>query len=285
MKPAPFHYHAPATIAEAVATLAHHSADAKVLAGGQSLVPVMAFRLARPGQIIDINGIAELDYIRTENGKLHIGALARHAAFHQPVEPGPLGRLLATVVQSIAHLPIRTRGTFCGSLAHADASSEWCATAATLDAEIVLVSARGRRVVTASDYFKGFLVTDRADDELIVEVLLPLLAPGIRFGFEEFSRRAGDYALGLCLAVLKVDSRGMVEEARIGIGGAEPFSRRILQAEAALLGQPLDKAACARAAQTAAAAVDPMSDMQGDPEYRRDLVRAMTRRALEKCLA
>ena len=285
MKPAPFHYHAPATVAEAVGTLARHSADAKVLAGGQSLVPVMAFRLARPGQIIDINGIGELDYVRVENGELRIGALARHAAFHEAVEPGPLGRLLATVVQSIAHLPIRTRGTFCGSIAHADASSEWCATAATLDAEIVLLSARGRRVVKAADYFKGFLVTDRADDELIVEARLPLLASGTRFGFEEFSRRAGDYALGLCVAVLKLDTSGIVEEARIGIGGAEPFPRRIPEAEAALLGRPLDKAGCLRAAQAAAAAVDPMSDMQADPEYRRDLVRAMTRRALEKCMA
>lgn len=285
MKPPLFVYHRAESVDEVIALLAEHADEAKVLAGGQSLVPVMAFRLARPGQIIDINGIGELDYVRVENGELRIGALARHAAFHEAVEPGPLGRLLATVVQSIAHLPIRTRGTFCGSIAHADASSEWCATAATLDAEIVLLSARGRRVVKAADYFKGFLVTDRADDELIVEARLPLLAPGTRFGFEEFSRRAGDYALGLCVAVLKLDTSGIVEEARIGIGGAEPFPRRISEAEAALLGRPLDKAACARAALAAAAAVDPMNDMQADPEYRRDLVRAMTRRALEKCMA
>lgn len=284
MKPAPFHYHAPSTVAEATAMLARYGGDAKVLAGGQSLVPVMAFRLARPGQIVDINGIGALDYVRSEGGKLAIGALARHAAFHEPVEPGVVGRLLSTVVHSIAHLPIRMRGTFCGSLAHADASSEWCATAATLDAEIVLDSERGQRVVKAADYFKGFLVTDRADDELIVEARLPLLAPGTRFGFEEFSRRAGDYALGLALAVVRVEG-GTVAEARIGVGGAEPFPRRIAEAERAIIGQPLDKAACARAADAAAKAVDPMSDLQADPEYRRDLVRAMVRRALEKCIA
>lgn len=283
MKPAPFHYHAPRTTAEAVATLARLGADAKVLAGGQSLVPVMAFRLARPAHLVDINGIDELDFVRAEGGRLRIGARTRHAAFHARVEPGVLGQLLATVVHSIAHYPIRMRGTFCGSLAHADASSEWCATAATLDAEIVLASARGQRTVEAAQWFKGFLVTDRADDELVVEARLPLLPPGTRFGFEEFSRRAGDYALGLGLAVLRLDGSKVVE-ARIGVGGAEPFPRRIREAEAVLVGQPLDKAACRRAAQAAARAVDPLSDTQADPDYRRDLVLAMVRRALEKCL-
>jgi carbon-monoxide dehydrogenase medium subunit len=282
MKPAPFHYHAPRTTAEAVAVLARHGTDAKVLAGGQSLVPVMAFRLARPGHLVDINGIDDLDYVRTEGGRLLIGARTRHARFHEPVEPGTLGKLLSTVVQSIAHLPIRMRGTFCGSLAHADASSEWCAVAATLDAGIVLESARGRRTVKASDWFKGFLVTDRADDELVIEAQLPLLPADARCGFAEFSRRAGDYALGLCVAVVRIES-GRVTEARIGVGGAEPFPRRIPQAEAALIGQPLDEAACRRAAEAAASAVDPMSDVQADPEYRRDLVLAMVRRALEQC--
>lgn len=283
MKPAPFEYHAPRTIADAVTALARLGPDAKVLAGGQSLVPVMAFRLARPAHLVDINGIDELDYVRCESGRLLIGARTRHARFHTAVETGPLGQLLAIVAQSIAHLPIRMRGTFCGSLAHADASSEWCACAATLDGEIVLESARGRRIVKAADWFKGFLVTDRADDELIVEARLPLLQADARFGFEEFSRRAGDYALGLCLAVVRIDG-GKVTEARIGVGGAEPFPRRIPEAEAAIIGQPLDKAACRRAAEAAAKAVDPMSDVQADPEYRRDLVLAMVRRALEKCL-
>ena len=284
MKPAPFAYHAPRTIAEAVATLALHAADAKVLAGGQSLVPVMAFRLARPAHLIDINGIDELDYVRTDGGRLRIGARTRHAAFHEPVEPGQLGALLSTVVRDIAHLPIRMRGTFCGSLAHADAASEWCTVAATLDAEITMRSARGTRVVKAADYFRGFLMTDRADDELITEASLPLLPAGVRFGFEEFSRRAGDYALSMALAVIGLDG-GKVAVARIGVGGAESFPRRIAEAEAALAGKPLDTATCLAAADAAARAVDPMSDVQADPEYRRDLVRAMVRRACERCIA
>ena len=284
MKPASFTYHAPKTVAEAVAALAQHQDDVKVLAGGQSLVPVMAFRLARPAHLVDINGIDELDYVTAKGGRLHIGARVRHARFHDLVEPGPLGQLLAGVVRNIAHWPIRMRGTFCGSLAHADASSEWCCTAATLDAEVLLQSARGKRVVKAADYFKGFLTTDKADDELIVEASLPLLTPGTRFGFEEFSRRAGDYALSMCLAVIRLES-GKVAEARIGVGGAEPFPRRIGDAEAVLIGKPLDKAQSGKAAEAAAAAVDPLNDVQAAPEYRRDLVRAMVRRALEKCIA
>lgn len=283
MKSAAFHYHAPGTLAEAVALLARYGGDAKVLAGGQSLVPVMAFRLARPGQIVDINGIGALDYVRVDAGRLRIGACARHAAFHRPVEPGVLGALLSTVVRSIAHLPIRMRGTFCGSVAHADASSEWCTVAATLGAEITLESARGRRIVQAADYFKGFLVTDRADDEIVVEASLPLLPQDTRFGFEEFSRRAGDYALSMCLAVVRLEG-GRVLEARVGVGGAEPFPRRLTEAEAVLVGKPLDKPACRAAAEIAARSVDPMGDTQADPEYRRDLVLAMVRRALEKCL-
>src|SRR5262249_40606708 len=180
MKPAAFIYHAPRTIAEATALLAEHSGDAKVLAGGQSLVPVMAFRLARPGHLVDINGIDALDYVKVEGGRLRIGACSRHAAFHRPVEPGALGALLSLVSRHIAHPPIRVRGTFCGSLAHADASSEWCAVAATLDAEITLASSRGQRVVRADDYFTGFLMTTRADDELVVEASLPLLPAGTR---------------------------------------------------------------------------------------------------------
>jgi aerobic carbon-monoxide dehydrogenase medium subunit len=222
--------------------------------------------------------------VRVENGRLRIGARTRHSAFHKQVEPGVLGALLTTVVHHIAHWPIRMRGTFCGSLAHADASSEWCLAAATLQAEIVLASARGRRTVQAVDYFTGFLTTDRADDELLVEASLPLLAAGTRFGFEEFSRRAGDYALSMSLAVVRTDG-GTVVEARIGVGGAEPLPRRIAEAEAAIVGKPLDVAAALRAAEAAAAAVDPMHDVQADPEYRRDLVRAMVRRALERCIA
>src|SRR6266849_4798596 len=175
MKPAPFRYHAPKTIEEAVETLAEvASEDGRVLAGGQSLVPIMAFRLARPAHLVDINGVEALRRLAGEGERLCIGACVRHAAFHHPVADGPLGRLLATVVRHIAHYPIRTRGTFCGSIAHADPASEWCLVAATLDAEMVAVSARGTRTIAAAEFFGGIMTTALTEDELLAEVRLPI---------------------------------------------------------------------------------------------------------------
>src|SRR6516164_2570418 len=227
MKPAPFRYHAPKTIVEAVETLAEVAPeDGRVLAGGQSLVPIMAFRLARPAHLVDINGIESLASLAVADGKLAIGACVRHSAFYAPVAEGPLGRLLATVVRHIAHHPIRTRGTFCGSIAHADPASEWCMIAATIDAEMILRSIRGTRTVAAKDFFAGIMTTAREDDELLTEVRLPLLPPATRFGFCEFSRRAGDFALGMALAAYRVED-GAIVEPRIGSGGAEARPRRI----------------------------------------------------------
>src|SRR4029078_2684078 len=161
MKPTPFQYHAPKTIAETLDLLAQHGPDdGRVLAGGQIFVRTMPFRLARPKHLVDINGVAGLDRLVVENGRLCIGAGIRHSAFEKPVEDGPLGRLLASVVRHIAHHPIRTRGTFCGSIAHADPASEWCAVAAALDAEMVIDSKRGGpRTILAKDFFKGIMST------------------------------------------------------------------------------------------------------------------------------
>jgi carbon-monoxide dehydrogenase medium subunit len=281
MKPAIFAYHAPKTLAEAVAVLAEvASDDGRILAGGQSLVPIMAFRLAKPAHLVDINGIKELDRIAVEGGKLHIGACVRHAAFYQPVCDGPLGRLLATVVRSIAHHPIRTRGTFCGSVAHADPASEWCAVAATLDAEMVAQSKRGTRIIAAKDYFEGIMTTALQEDELLVEVRLPMLPADTRVGFQEFARRAGDFALSMAVVTHRVVN-GVIAEARVGIGGAETHPRRIAEAEAALNGKPPGASAFEAAAEAAAAAIDPLEDIHTNADYRRDLVRAMARRALD----
>ena len=227
MKPAPFVYHAPKTVDDAVAKLAELSPlDGRVLAGGQSLVPMMAFRMARPAHLIDINAIDGLDRLAVDADRLSIAACVRHAAFHRPVVAGPTGALLAAVVSNIAHYPIRLRGTFCGSLAHADPASEWCLTAVTLGAEIVAVSSRGRRVIAADHYFEGMMVTALADDELLLEARIPLLAPNARFGFYEFSRRAGDYAIAMALTTFALQD-GVIVEPRLGLGGAEGRPRRI----------------------------------------------------------
>src|SRR4051794_9929918 len=184
MKVAPFRYHAPQTIDEAVSLLAEVAPlDGRILAGGQSLVPTMAFRLARPAHLVDINGVESLNRLAVEGDKLCIGACVRHVAFQRPVVDGPLGKLLAKVGRHIAHYPIRTRGTFCGSLAFADPASEWCAVAVALGAEMVAKSTRGTRIITAQDFFQGIMTTALADDELLAEVRLPLLSAGTRFGF------------------------------------------------------------------------------------------------------
>ncbi len=284
MKPAPFARHVPHTIDEAVAALARYAPDdGRIVAGGQSLVPIMAFRMARPNHLIDINEIDELKLIAVVDGVLSIGACVRHAAFHKPVVDGPLGHLLSYVVRHIAHYPIRTRGTFCGSLAHADPASEWCLVAATLDAELIARSERGERRITASDFLAGIMSTSLAEDELLTHVRLPLLADETKFGFYEFSRRAGDFAMASALVTYRLEN-GVIADARVGIGGAEDRPRRIIEAEAALNGHVPEDRLFRAAADAAAEAVDPLDDIQTSAEYRRDLVRAVTRRALEHSL-
>jgi carbon-monoxide dehydrogenase medium subunit len=285
MKASQFRYHAPKTVDEAVATLADVAPhDGRVLAGGQSLVPIMAFRLARPAHLVDINGIDSLNRISVEDDKLCVGACVRHAAFSRPIVEGALGKLLSTVVQYIAHYPIRARGTFCGSIAHADPSSEWCTVAIALDAEMVVRSVRGQRIISARDFFTGMMTTSLREDELLIEVRLPLLTRDTCFGFDEFSRRAGDFALAMALTLYRVEE-GRIIEPRVAIGGAEPRPRRILNAEQTLEGRVPALVSFTSAADQAASAIEPMEDVQTSEEYRRDLVRTMTLRALERSIA
>ncbi|HWK44188.1 MAG TPA: FAD binding domain-containing protein [Stellaceae bacterium] len=283
MKPAPFTYHAPHDLTEAVGLLASLGDDGRILAGGQSLVPTMAFRLALPEHLIDINGIAGLDYLDVSDGVLRIGPLVRHAAFHRPVLAGPLGGLLSFVVRHIAHYPIRTRGTFCGSLAHADPAAEWGLVAATLDASVTARSERGERVVPVAQLFEWIMTTTLADDEMLVEARLPVLAPATRWGFYEFNRRAGDYAMAMALVAFEVTENRIVAP-RLGMGGVEGFPRRLAEVEAVLSGRAPNPVLFREAAEAAAAAVDPLEDAQIDLTYRRDLVRAVTERALQRAM-
>ncbi|HMF23373.1 MAG TPA: FAD binding domain-containing protein [Pseudolabrys sp.] len=284
MKPAPFIRHVPKTLDEAIRILAKVAPqDGRVLAGGQSLVPIMAFRLAKPAHLVDINEVADLDKITNDGKALSIGACARHAAFNKSVVDNPLGQLLSVVARHIAHYPIRVRGTFCGSLAHADPASEWCLVAATLDATLVARSTRGERLIAAKDFFAGIMSTALAEDELLAEVRLPLLSNDTKFGFNEFSRRAGDFAMAASLVTYRLQT-GKIVDARVGLGGAEDCPRRIAQAEAALNGKTPGDGSFRAAAEAAAKAIDPLEDHQTNAEYRRDLVRAVVRRALEATL-
>jgi aerobic carbon-monoxide dehydrogenase medium subunit len=285
MKPAAFRYHAPKTVDEAVALLAEVAGDdGRILAGGQSLVPTMAFRLAKPSHLVDINGVTALNRLTVAGGKLCIGACVRHAAFHKPVCDGPLGKLLTDVVHHIAHYPIRNRGTFCGSLAHADPASEWCLVLAALDGEVLAKSARGERVIAARDFFKGIMTTALRDDELLVEARLPILSADTRCGFYEFNRRAGDFALAMAIGTYRLDGGKMIEP-RLAVGAAEVKPRRIAQAERALAGAVPGDTSFRAAAAAATAAIDPMEDIINSAEFRRDLVLAVTRRALERAAA
>jgi carbon-monoxide dehydrogenase medium subunit len=284
VKPAAFDYFRPASLSEALALLAGYKDDGKILAGGQSLVPAMNFRLARPSVLIDINDLRELDYLRANSDALHIGALTRHAAFHRPVVEGPLGALLSKVVRHIAHYPIRQRGTFAGSLAHADPASEWCLVATTLDAGILARSERGERLIAAGDFFKGTFTTALAPDEVLAEIRLPAMTGDWRTGFYEFSRRAGDFALGMALVALKLDA-GLVRDARLGVGGVADRAIRLQELEKRLIGQPASQEMIEIIAREAWAMVDPLSDIHASSEYRRDLVATSLKRALGEAAA
>ncbi|HEY4135164.1 MAG TPA: FAD binding domain-containing protein [Alphaproteobacteria bacterium] len=283
MKPAAFVYHAPRTLDAALALLAEVAPDdGRILAGGQSLVPAMAFRLARPTHLVDINGVAGLDRLAVDGDALSVGALVRHAAFHK-ADPahGVLGRLLADVVHNIAHYPIRTRGTMCGSLAHSDPASEWCLTVATLGGEMVARTAKGARRIAAADYFQSIMTTALEADELLAEVRLPMLSEDTKFGFYEFNRRAGDFAIGAALVAYRIVN-GKIAEARVGLGGIEGTPRRSAEAEAALNGQAPTAEAFKAAAQAASGNVDPIEDAQTPADYRRELAGTVVFRALER---
>ena len=280
MKPGQFTYHAPRTIDEAVALLGEVSADdGRIIAGGQSLVPTMALRLAQPTHLVDINGVAGLDRIEVVDGELVIGACVRHSAFERPVVDGPLGGLLTQVVHHIAHWPIRTRGTFCGSIAHADPASEWCLVAATLGARMRARSVRGERMLGEPGFFEGMMATALAPDELLLETRLPLLSADTRTGFNEFNRRAGDFAIAMAVAVYRVEN-GVIVEPRVGVGAVEALPRRIAAAEAVLDGKQPSAALFEAAAAAAADNVEPLEQNADSIEFKRDIVRAVVARAL-----
>jgi carbon-monoxide dehydrogenase medium subunit len=279
MKPAPFVYHRPVNINEMLALLEEHGNDAKILAGGQSLVPAMNFRLARPTMLIDANRLPGLSNVVVDGKYLVIGALTRHATFHKAVVDHPIGRLLARVVRFIAHYPIRQRGTFGGSLCHADPASEWCLAAAALDAEMLIESKTGTRCLPAQEFFKGTFTTALMPNEILTHIRLPLGSPALRGGFYEFSRRAGDFALAMALVTLELDGSRIVA-ARLGLGSVADRPVRLSKLEANLIGQRANEATFKALAAEASELITPTSDIHGSAEYRKDLIKAVLSRAL-----
>jgi aerobic carbon-monoxide dehydrogenase medium subunit len=282
VKPSPFEYVAPARLDDALAALAEHEGEAKLLAGGQSLVPAMNFRLATPTLLVDLNRVEGLDHLRVDGGELVIGALVRHRDLETAVTEDPVGRLLATTSHLVGHLPIRARGTFAGSLAHADPAAEWCMLAVALDATILVRSKLDSRSIPASSFFEGLFTTALAEDEVITEVRLPLLG-NAGTGFREKSQTAGDFATVAAVATVLLEG-GAIAQARLALAGAGSTPIRAARAESLLSGQDPTPDALDAGARAAAEEVDPPSDARSSADFRRHLVRVLAREALDDAL-
>lgn len=281
MKAAPFAYERADSVDHAVGLLAAHGEEAKLIAGGQSLAAMMNLRLARPAVLVDVNRVPGLAYVTADGESLRIGALTRHQALeHYPVEI-PRFSVLQRTAPMIGHVPIRTRGTFGGSLAHADPAAEWCILALLLDAQILAVSPRGRRSIPAREFFRGFLTTALAPDEMIVEARFSRGAT--HAALSEFSRRAGDFAVAAAAVAMDV-VEGLCTGVRIVLGGVADTPVRAAAAEAVLEGQPADPEAFRAAAAAAAAGVEPTDSLHGSREYKRALVRGLVVRACEQAV-
>jgi carbon-monoxide dehydrogenase medium subunit len=284
VKPPPFAYHAPTELAEAVALLADEGEDAKVLAGGQSLVPAMNFRLARPSALVDINRVRGLDTLSYDVSGLTIGATVRHARLERDHATGPLAALLGSVAGWVGHLPIRVRGTVLGSLAHADPAAEWPLVTKVLGGELVATSVRGTRRIAADDFFGGFFTTALQPDEILTELRLPRLFPETSWGFREFSRRAGDFALVAALVVL--DARDhTVARARVGFAGVASTPVRAVGVERFLEGSAIDELDLAEVHETVADELEPAGDAHASAEYRRQLAAGLASGALADALS
>src|SRR5438034_1304771 len=285
MKMPPFDYACPATLSEAIALLAAHDGDAKVLAGGQSLVPILAFRLAAPKLLVDLRKLSELRTIKITSDGVALGAMVRWCDIESDARLRTAHPLLVAAVAHVAHYQIRNRGTVGGSVAHADPAAEMPGIAITCDAEIAVVGKAGARVIQAADFFQGALTTALTADEIIVEVRLPAWPPERRWGFEEFARRRGDFAMAAAAVFFDQNDDGTAREAHVGVVGVADRPLRLPSVEAVLNGRTVDAAAIAEAEAAASAAVDPQDDIHASAAYRRALAGTMVERALKRAAA
>ncbi len=280
MKPAPFQYLAPRNRADALGALRRFGPDAKILAGGQSLVPLLAMRLARPAIIIDLNRIPDLAYIKPIRGGLAIGAMTRQRTAEMHPLVAKRLPLLAEALRWVGHAQIRTRGTIGGSLAHADPSAELPAVAAVLGARFVIVSARGDRLLDPQQFFTGYLSTALAPHEMLTEVRLPAPPSGAGWAFQEVARRHGDFAIAGIAVVVRLDGDRRCAEARLAFTGVGPGPVRVPDAEAYLKGKRLTEAAVQEAGRIAQAALDPDGDIHASAAYRKHVAGVLAARAL-----
>lgn len=278
MKPPRFAYHAPESVDEAVALLARYGGDARVLAGGQSLVPMLNFRLVAPAALVDLRRIASLAYVGEDGAHVAIGSMTRQRAAERSPAVASRLPLMREALRWVGHLPTRSRGTVGGSIAHADPSAELPAVFLALDGEAVAVGPAGRRTIAAADFFQSFFTTALAPTEVLTEVRFAAMPPGAGHAVEEFARRKGDFAI-VGIAAVVARAAGRAAHVRLVAFGASGTPVRLSGAEAALAAGPLDRAALARAADAARGEVDPVADNNASADYRRHLVGVLVERA------
>jgi aerobic carbon-monoxide dehydrogenase medium subunit len=279
VKPAAFEYRAPASLQEAIGLLAADP-EAMVIAGGQSLMPVLAFRLAAPSLLVDLRRVPGLGSIAIDDGGVGLGARVRWRDIEDDRRLAAAHPMLRAAIGHVAHYQVRNRGTVGGSLAHADPAAELPGIAVTCDAEITLVGPAGTRTIAADDFFTGALSTARRPDEIVTGLRLPLWPAGRRWGFEEFAQRQGDFALAGIALFYDEDAHGRVRDAHVGVIAACDRPRRLPAVENALNGRAIDDASAPEAAAIAAQSVDPPSDLHAGADYRRALVATLVERAL-----
>jgi carbon-monoxide dehydrogenase medium subunit/6-hydroxypseudooxynicotine dehydrogenase subunit alpha len=280
VKPPPFEYDAPASVDEALALLAEHGPEAKILAGGQSLVPLLNFRLARPARLIDVNNLGALAQVRRRDAELHVGALTRQSMLERSEMVAAHWPLLRQAIDFVAHAQIRNRGTVGGSIAHADPAAELPVALAALDGSVLVRSRRGERTIHWRELFLTHMTTSLEPDELLVEVRVPAQPQRTGTAFNEYARRHGDFALGGAAVTVTLDAAGVCERAAIALLAAAPTPLRATEAERTLVGRRVDADAAREAAAVAVRDIHPTGDIHGGPDYRRRLIEAMVRRAI-----
>jgi carbon-monoxide dehydrogenase medium subunit len=284
MKLPPFEYACPASLAEAVALLAAHDGEAKPLAGGQSLVPMLAFRVTAPALLVDLRKLAELRHIKIAPDGARLGAMVRWRDILEDKKLAAAHPLLVAAVEHVAHYQIRNRGTVGGSLAHADPAAELPAIAVTCEAAIAVLGKAGERIIAAADFFRGPLMTALAADEIITEIRFPAWPAHRRFGFQEFARRRGDFALAAA-ALFYDEDGGKARNAHVGAIGVADRPLRLTAVEKVLDGNAIDAAIMAKAEAAACASVDPADDIHASGAYRKTLIGVMVERALRAAMA
>jgi carbon-monoxide dehydrogenase medium subunit len=284
MKPAPFEYHAPESLSDVTALLAEHGDEGKVLAGGQSLVPMLALRLTRFEHIVDLNRVDDLRGVSRSNGTLTIKAMTTQRTVEHDTAAGEAVPLLAQAIPLIGHFQIRNRGTVGGSIAHADPASELPAVALALDAELEIAGASGTRTVPASEFFLGTWTTSVGEDEILSAVHFPVWSGNTGFAVEEVARRSGDFALTGVVAAVEVDGTGAVSRAGLAFLGMGPTPMRASQAEQALVGSTATTADLEEIGRLAVADTEPTADVHASAEYRKHVGAHLVVRALDRAL-